>query len=296
MPPTATTTTTSPASPPAATRARPRPGDPAALTAIDTACRELRLPSIRSRVEDMIRAAEREQLGYARFLAEALLAECDDRDQRRRTRRVHDAAFPRTKRLEDFDHTANDTVDPATIATLATGTWVSSGAPVCLIGDSGTGKSHLLIGLGIAAAEAGHRFRYVLASRLVNELAEADNDRTLSKVIARYGRVDLLWTNFGLLMFETPDHVQPGREKSEEAHRHSRVHRDCLRDALPPNAEAPGSARDLRGSEFRSRRHGVSSSTRRGSTSPSPAPAQPQPSPCGRAGRDGARASRPAGM
>ena len=192
------TTTPTPAagSPPPPTRAgprpRPRPGDPAALTAIDTACRELRLPSIRSRVEDMINAAEREQLGYARFLAEALLAECDDRDQRRRTRRVHDAGFPRPKRLEDFDHTANNTVDPATIATLATGTWVSSGAPVCLIGDSGTGKSHLLIGLGIAAAEAGHRVRYVLASRLVNELAEADNDRTLSKVIARYGRVDLL--------------------------------------------------------------------------------------------------------
>lgn len=189
-----TTTTTTAASPPVLTRAgpRPRPGDPAALTAIDTACRELRLPSIRSRVEDMIAAAEREQLGYAGFLAEALLAECDDRDQRRRTRRVHDAGFPRPKRLEDFDHSANDTVDPATIATLATGTWVASGVPVCLIGDSGTGKSHLLIGLGIAAAEAGHRVRYVLASRLVNELAEADNDRTLSKVIARYGRIDLL--------------------------------------------------------------------------------------------------------
>ena len=188
------TTATSGASPPAGSRtgARPRPGDPAALTAIDTACRELGLPSIRSRVEDMISAAEREQLGYARFLAEALLAECDDRDERRRTRRVHDAAFPRSKRLEDFDHTANDCVDPATIATLATGDWVSSGAPVCLIGDSGTGESHLLIGLGSAAADAGHRVRYVVACRLVNELAEADNDRTLSKVIARYGRVDLL--------------------------------------------------------------------------------------------------------
>jgi DNA replication protein DnaC len=140
----------------------------------------------------MIGAAEREQLGYAAFLAEALLAECDDRDERRRIRRVHDAAFPRTKRLEDFDHTANTAVNPATIATLATGSWVATGSPICLIGDSGTGKSHLLIGLGIAAAEAGHRVRYVLASRLVNELAEADNDRTLSKVIARYGRVDLL--------------------------------------------------------------------------------------------------------
>jgi DNA replication protein DnaC len=69
---------------------------------------------------------------------------------------------------------------------------VSKGRPLCLIGDSGTGKTHLLIGLGTAAAEAGHRVRYVLASRLVNELAEAENDRALTKVIARYGRVDLL--------------------------------------------------------------------------------------------------------
>ena len=44
---------------------------------------------------------------------------------------------------------------------------------MCLIGDSGTGKSHLLIGLGTAAAEAGHRVRYTLASKLVNGLAEA---------------------------------------------------------------------------------------------------------------------------
>jgi DNA replication protein DnaC len=78
------------------------------------------------------------------------------------------------------------------INTLAAGDWVAKGRPLCLIGDSGTGKTHLLIGLGTAAAEAGYRVRYVLASRLVNELAEAENDRALTKVIARYGRVDLL--------------------------------------------------------------------------------------------------------
>jgi DNA replication protein DnaC len=183
-----TTTTT----PPAGSRAGSGTTEQAALAGIDGACRALRLPTIRDRVSDMIAAAQREQASYAGFLAEALLAECDDRDQRRRVRRVRDATFPRTKRLEDFDHDANPAVNPATIATLATGDWVAAGTPVCLIGDSGTGKTHLLIGLGLAAAEAGHRVRYVLASRLVNELAEADNDRTLSKVIARYGRVDLL--------------------------------------------------------------------------------------------------------
>jgi DNA replication protein DnaC len=69
---------------------------------------------------------------------------------------------------------------------------VRDGHPLCLIGDSGTGKSHLLIGLGTVAAEAGHRVRYTLASKLVNELVEAADERQLSKTIARYGRVDLL--------------------------------------------------------------------------------------------------------
>ena len=61
-----------------------------------------------------------------------------------------------------------------------------------LLGDSGTGKSHLLIGLGMAACERGLRVRYVTAAGLVNELAEAADERTLSRLVARYGRLDLL--------------------------------------------------------------------------------------------------------
>jgi DNA replication protein DnaC len=61
-----------------------------------------------------------------------------------------------------------------------------------LLGDSGTGKSHLLIGMGVAACEAGRRVRYVTTAALVNELAEAADDRILSRVVARYGRYDLL--------------------------------------------------------------------------------------------------------
>ena len=64
--------------------------------------------------------------------------------------------------------------------------------PLCLIGDSGTGKSHVLIALGAHAAQQGHRIKYVIAAKLANELVEAADDRQLSKTIARYGRVDLL--------------------------------------------------------------------------------------------------------
>ena len=68
----------------------------------------------------------------------------------------------------------------------------AAGQPCCWSEDSGTGKSHLLIGLGTAAAETGYRVRYVTAAALVNELVEAADDKTLSRTITRYGRVDLL--------------------------------------------------------------------------------------------------------
>ncbi|MEV6742445.1 IS21-like element helper ATPase IstB [Streptomyces sp. NPDC051104] len=166
--------------------------EPAFDAAIDTACRVLRLPTMRAQFADTVARAEREHLSYRGFLAELLMAECEDRDRRRSERRIRAAGFPRPKWLSDFDYTANRNVTPALINNLATCEWVKKGEPLCLIGDSGTGKSHLLIGLGSAAAMAGFRVRYALAAKLVNELVEAADEKQLTKTIARYGRVDLL--------------------------------------------------------------------------------------------------------
>lgn len=160
--------------------------------AIGRACTILRLPTVRDRHGEVAGIAQRQQASYKGFLTELLSLECDDREARRRARLVREAGFPRPKRLEDFDFKANPDVPAALIATLARCGWVAAGQPLCLIGDSGTGKSHLLIGLGTAAAEHGYRVRYVTAAALVNELAEAADDRMLGKVIARYGRIDLL--------------------------------------------------------------------------------------------------------
>src|SRR5512135_1033890 len=99
---------------------------------------------------------------------------------------------PRIKRLDEFDLTALPSLAPGILAHLAGGSWIEAGEPVVLLGDSGTGKSHLLIGLGIAAAEAGRRVRYVTTAALVNELAEAADDRLLGRAIGRYARIDLL--------------------------------------------------------------------------------------------------------
>lgn len=161
-------------------------------TSIDQACRLLQLPTIRARYDDVASNALRDHASYKQFLADLLNSELAERAQRRKLRLVREAAFPRPKRLEDFDFAANPAILPEVINTLAQPGWVQSGHPLCLLGDSGTGKSHLLIGIGTAIAEAGHKVRYATTANLVNELVEAADERQLSKTIARYGKVDLL--------------------------------------------------------------------------------------------------------
>jgi len=164
----------------------------AALAAIGAATRELRLPAVRTEAPRLAELAARSRFSYLGYLAEVLSAEIDERSERRRRRRVAEARFPRTKRLSDFDLAAAPSVNPATIATLATCAYLDAGDPVVLLGDNGTGKSHLLIGLGMAACEQGRRVRYTTCAGLVNELAEAADERRLSRLVARYGRVELL--------------------------------------------------------------------------------------------------------
>jgi DNA replication protein DnaC len=166
--------------------------DSAAQAAIGAATRELHLPTVRAEATRLAELAQRAQLTYLAFLADVLSAEVDDRAERRRVRRIHEARFPRIKRLADFDLDVAPSVNPATIATLATGAYLDAGDPVVLLGDSGTGKSHLLIGLGLAACEQGRRVRYTTCAQLVNELVEAADERRLSRIVARYGRLELL--------------------------------------------------------------------------------------------------------
>jgi DNA replication protein DnaC len=163
----------------------------AAEAAISACCRELHLPTIRTEAASLADAAAREGLTHRAYLAGVLLAEVDERAERRRQRRLGEARFPRMKRLSDFS-CAHSPVPPATVAALAAGAFIDAGTPVVLLGDSGTGKSHLLIGTGVAACEAGRRVRYTTAAALVNELVEAADERMLSRVVGRYGRLDLL--------------------------------------------------------------------------------------------------------
>jgi len=163
----------------------------AAVAAIESACRLLRLPTIRIRFTEIAADSQREQLSNLGFLAELVMVECEDRDKRSSARRIAAAGSPE-RRSWPILTSPRTRRSPRRWSTSSPPGHGKAGQPLCLIGDPGTGKSHLLIALGTAAAQQDYRVRYTLTSKLVNELVEAADEKQLSKTIARYGRVDLL--------------------------------------------------------------------------------------------------------
>jgi len=112
--------------------------DAAAQASIGAAARELHLPTVCSEAARLAEIAIRERQTHLAYLAEVLAAEVDDRTERRRTRRINDAKFPRLKRLADFNVDAVPSIQPATLGQLAAGHYMDAGEPVVLLGDSGT--------------------------------------------------------------------------------------------------------------------------------------------------------------
>jgi DNA replication protein DnaC len=96
-----------------------------------------------------------------------------------------------TKTLEEFDVAASS-IPPATFDYLASLEWVRATENLCLIGPAGTGKSHMLVALGIAAVQAGHRVRYFTAAELVETLYRGLADNSVGKVIDVLLRNDLV--------------------------------------------------------------------------------------------------------
>jgi len=121
-----------------------------------------------------------------------LEAEVEERDHRRAARRIKDAGFPIVKTLESFAFSRATHLPEALIRKLCDGDYIDRAESVILLGEPGTGKTHLATALGVAAAQQGRLVRFVTVGRLVNELVEARDARELSRLVGRYGRVDLL--------------------------------------------------------------------------------------------------------
>jgi DNA replication protein DnaC len=161
-------------------------------TLVEAHARELHLPAIRSRFRQLAHEATREQQTPLTYLAALLEAEVQERSERRERRRLIDARFPLIKRLEEFRFADNPKVPQATIAALAEGSWIDDREQTILIGEAGTGKTHLAIALGVCACQQGRRVRFTTLAALATEPQEADSRRELGRVVGRYARTELM--------------------------------------------------------------------------------------------------------
>lgn len=106
--------------------------------------------------------------------------------------RTRAAGFPVLKDFEAFDFTATPALPKQKVLELARGEWVEQHYNCCLIGGSGTGKTHLATARGLALCRLGRRVRFVTAAALVTQLEEAQQEHRLDRLLTQSERLDLL--------------------------------------------------------------------------------------------------------
>lgn len=159
---------------------------------IDAACRQLKMPGIARAWQELLRDAEATGAPADKLLAELLELELGNRRENAYRGRLREARFPAHKALDTYDFKAQPSVNKPLVLALAKGTYVREGMNVCLAGDTGTGKTHLGIALGIAAISEGFRVRCVPAVNLVSDLLAAAGDNQLPRAIRAWHRFDLV--------------------------------------------------------------------------------------------------------
>jgi DNA replication protein DnaC len=155
-------------------------------------CRAVRMPAIAANFIPLAEQAAKEQHSHIRYLEALLAMECEERDRHAIANRIRDAQLPRLKTLEDFDFSKAPQIPAAKIRELAEGGYIERSEPVVLIGDCGTGKSHLATGLCLAACRQKRRARFVTAAALVNELVEAKQNGQVRRLMQRWKKFDLI--------------------------------------------------------------------------------------------------------
>lgn len=152
----------------------------------------LRLPTMLREYDRIARQCAVEDVDYPRYLLRKTELELLDRERRATERRIRQAKFPITKSLDSFDFLAMPTLNKAMVLELARCEFLQRKENVLLLGNSGTGKTHIALALGLAACQGGHRVRFTTASALVSELIEARDEKKLLRLQKQIASYELL--------------------------------------------------------------------------------------------------------
>ncbi len=159
---------------------------------LDHHLKTLKLPTFLREYSKLARQCAAEGLDHVQFLARLVELELIDRERRMIERRIKAARFPAVKSIDSFDFKAIPSLNKMRVLELARCEWIERRENVIALGPSGTGKTHVALGLGLAACQKGLAVGFTTAAALVHELMEARDERRLLRLQKQLVRHKLL--------------------------------------------------------------------------------------------------------
>jgi DNA replication protein DnaC len=160
----------------------------ATIESLRTQLRQLRLPTTGREFEKLARDAAAGDQTFIQFLLRLTELELVTRAANAVTSRIKDARFPVEKDFNTYDFSLMPQLSKPKILELARCEWITQKSNCCFVGSHGTGKTHISIGLGLAACRAGLRVRFFTAAELVNRLEKEQKQYTLDRFLAQLSR------------------------------------------------------------------------------------------------------------
>ena len=142
----------------------------------------LKLPTMLSECEKVAGRCAKENIDHLAFLLQLCDLELIDRERRSANRRLKAAQFPHHKTLESFEFTSQPSLNKLLVTELLRGEYLLKRENILLVGNSGTGKTHVATALGIAACGQGKKVRFSRVTEMITELIEAREERTLLRL------------------------------------------------------------------------------------------------------------------
>jgi len=154
--------------------------------------KKLRLPTVLREYDKLARQCAADNVDHVRYLARLIELELIDREARMIDRRIKAARFPALKSLESFDFDAIPALNKKLVLDLARSEFVDRRENIIALGPSGVGKTHVAIGIGLAACQHGIKTRFATAAAIVHELIEARDDKRLLRLQKQLAGHELL--------------------------------------------------------------------------------------------------------
>ncbi len=154
--------------------------------------KSLKLPTFLREYDKLARQCAAEGVDHVRYLVRLSELELIDRERRMIERRIRQARFPATKSLDSFDFKAIPSLNKMLVLELARSEYIDRHENVIALGNSGTGKTHVALGLGLAACQKGLSVGFTTAAALVHELMEARDEKRLLRLQKQLAKYKLL--------------------------------------------------------------------------------------------------------